>query len=520
MKDAFHWRILLIDDEKDILDVVSLTLSDAGYEVETACDGLEGMRACQAFDPQIVITDFRMPQMNGIEVLERIKSDAPDIEVIVATAYAEMDLAIKALQLDASDLITKPISNDVLLVAVERAQKRYQTRQKLKDYTRYLEQGWSDTTRELMETYAYQRRLIDSSMDGIFGCDTRDTIRTFNPSMEKISGHAKAEVLHRMTLEDLFDPAGAADLGTALNSTAYGGPGRLMLYETCLKHCKGDRVPVQISAARIEEQGRQEGLVCIVRDLRMLRRLEQEMADQARILHQDKMMSLGRLAASVAHEINNPLSGILNYLRLMARLLDRQDVDDAALAKFARYLKTVTDETDRCSKIVGNLLTFSRKSTEQQVPVNINELLERCVILSQHRMSLDRISLSTAISPETMTVMGDTNQLQQCIINLVFNAIDAMPNGGRLDLAAWPGKKGQEIHIEVKDDGCGIAPKDQARIFEPFFTTKDEGRGVGLGLSTTYGIIQHHGGDIQVKSTPGEGSTFNIRLPAIREPSP
>jgi PAS domain S-box-containing protein len=519
MNDAFNWRILLIDDEKDILDVVSVTLADAGFDVHTAGDGLQGLEACQDFQPHIAITDIRMPRMDGIELLEHIKAEHPEVEVIVVTAFAEMDLAIKALQLDASDFITKPLHNDALMIAVQRAQQRLQTRQKLKDYTRHLERGWDETTRELMETYAYQRKLIDSSMDGIVGCDTGQRVVTFNRSMEQMSGYLKDHVLQRISLVDLFKPAAAEGLLSALHGPDYGGPGRLQLYETFLNHRNGDALPVQISAARLEDEGRDEGLVCFVRDLRQLRRLEQEMANQARILHQDKMMSLGRLAASVAHEINNPLSGILNYLRLMARMLERDAPDEAALTKFKGYLETVTAETDRCARIIGNLLTFSRKPTEKKTPLSIQELLERCVVLSQHRMALDRIVLETQISSQTMMVMGDMNQLQQCIINLIFNAIDAMPGGGRLVLSARPCDDRRFVDIEVKDDGCGIEKSDQVRIFEPFYTTKEEGFGVGLGLSTTYGIIQHHGGGIQVESAPGKGSTFLIRLPARTEES-
>jgi two-component system, NtrC family, sensor kinase len=519
MNEAFDWRILLIDDEEDIREMLSLALSDAGFQVATAADGFLGIAACRDFNPHVVITDIRMPRMDGIQVLEAIKTDHPDVEVIVATAFAEMELAIKALQLDASDFITKPIHNDALMVAVERAQQRYQTRQKLKDYTRYLEEGWNETTKELIETYAYQQKLIESSIDGIVGCDAADAVVTFNRSMEQMSGWDKHTVLGRMTLAQLFEPAAADGLRSALDGPDQGGSGRLMLYETFLKHNNGAKVPVQISATCFEEDGQIEGRVYFIRDLRQLRRLEQEMADQASILHQDKMMSLGRLAASVAHEINNPLSGILNYLRLMARILERGNMDDAALVKFSQYLDTVTTETDRCAQIVGNLLIFSRKSGNKHAPVPIKELMERCIALSLHRMTLDQITLETHISPATMTVMGDMNQLQQCLINLIFNAIDAMPNGGCLVLTARPSDNHRHVDIVLKDDGCGIAPNDQPHIFEPFFTTKEEGYGVGLGLSTTYGIIQHHRGDIQVESVQGKGSTFRIRLPAHVERS-
>jgi signal transduction histidine kinase len=316
-----------------------------------------------------------------------------------------------------------------------------------------------------------------------------------------------------MKMEQLFDSKTADRFQIALDGPGGGGAGRLLLYETHLKHYNGEDVPVQISATRLENKGKNSGMVCFVRDLRLLRRLEQEMTDQARILHQDKMVSLGRLAASVAHEINNPLSGILNYLRLMTRIVKRGPLDNTALTKFNRYLETVTSETDRCAQIVNNLLIFSRKSDDKPARVDINELMERCVVLSRHRLSLDRITLETHFSPNRLTVKGDKNQLQQCIINLIFNAIDAMPDGGRIVLSTHFAEDNRHIEIWVEDDGCGMTPNDQARMFEPFFTTKEEGYGVGLGLSTTYGIIQRHKGDIHVESSPGKGTTFIIRLP-------
>ena len=517
MTDNNHWRVLIVDDEADIREVLSLTLADAGYQTETAADGVSGIEAYGSFHPHIVITDIRMPRMDGLELLERSKSEHPDVEVIVATAFAEMDLAIRALQLDASDFINKPVHNDALMIALERALHRYQTRRKLKDYTRFLEEGWTDTTRKLMETFDYQRKLIESSMDGIIGCDAEHIVVTFNRSMEQMSEYGKQEVVGQMTLEGFFDNQAAAQFEMTLKGTEYGGPGHLYLYETMLQTRKGRRLPVQISATRIEERGRVEGLVCFIRDLRQIRRLEQQMTHQARILHQDKMMSLGRLAASVAHEINNPLSGVLNYLKLMVRILNRGHPATDDLDKFARYLDTAACETERCSRIVSNLLTFSRKSSEVNQPVQVNELLERCIVLSRHRLELSGIDFESRVSPHPMVVKGDINQLQQCVINLIFNAVDAMPGGGQLILSARPSRDARNIEISVSDNGSGITPEDQERIFEPFFTTKAEGAGVGLGLSTTYGIIDRHGGNIRLQSQPGKGTVFTIDLPCIEQ---
>ncbi len=514
MPNNHDWRVLIIDDEEDIREVVCLALTDAGYNVETAADGILGLERCQSLDPQIVLTDIRMPRMDGIQLLERIKQQYADMEVIVATAFAEIDLAVKALQLDASDFITKPISNDALMVALERAKQRYTTRHKLQEYTRFLEEGWSETTRELMETIAYQKRLIESSMDGILGCNAEDVVITFNQSMEQMSGYTKSQAMHRMTLDQFFESGEAAKLDTELKSKNYGGTNFLFLYETHMRSVNGSPLPVQISATRLENQGTSEGLVCFIRDLRRIHKLEQQMANQARILHQDKMMSLGRLAASVAHEINNPLAGVLNYIRLMARLTAHQTIDTNQLTKFQRYLDVVEQETDRCSRIVSNLLTFARKTPAMDQAVDIDELMQRCIVLSQHRLQLGNIELDTRIDPNLPQLKGDINQLQQCIINLIFNAVDAMPEGGRLQISAASANS-QRVRIQVKDNGTGIATEDLPHIFEPFFTTKQEGHGTGLGLSTTYGIIERHNGTIEAHSQPGRGSTFHIELPGL-----
>jgi len=432
----------------------------------------------------------------------------------VATAFGEMDLAIRALQLDASDFITKPISDDALYLALSRARDRYTSRKQIKDYTALLEKEKAETSQQLFETIAFQRNLVENSMDGILGCNETDLVVTYNQSMEQILGYPKIEVIHKMTFDRFFSAEQATRFKEKLSAEKFGGQDRLNLYETTLRNKSGLDVPVQVSAVTLFDEGRANGLVCFFRDLREIRKLEREMADQARILHQDKMMSLGRLAASVVHEINNPLSGILNYLRLMARVLSRDTLTQERKEKFQGYLELVETETRRCSQIVSNLLSFSRKSSPSFGDVHIDELLQRCIILSRHRLQLSHISLDASILPDLPTVKGDFNQLQQCVINLIFNSIDAMGEGGDLKLDGGYDSREGRVIVTVKDSGPGISSEDLPRIFEPFYTTKKEGYGVGLGLSTVYGIMQHHHGTVTVESTPGQGAAFMLQLPA------
>lgn len=182
-----------------------------------------------------------------------------------------------------------------------------------------------------------------------------------------------------------------------------------------------------------------------------------------------------------------------------------------------QYLDLVENETDRCSHIVSSLLAFSRKSPPSFGPVQIEDLLQRSMALSRHKMELQNIKLVSAIEPGLPDVSGDFNQLQQSVINLIFNAIDAMPEGGTLTLDGKCDQTENQVNIAVSDTGHGIPESDLPHIFDPFFTTKKEGYGVGLGLSTIFGIMQHHQGAVDVKSRLGQGTTIILRLPVNRE---
>ncbi len=504
-------KVLLIDDDPGIRKVMTIALEDAGYTVISANDGESGIGLCASDSPDVVVTDIRMPGIDGIEVLRRIKEMDPDKEVIVATAFSDINYAIRALQLDASDFIVKPISEQAMMIALKRAQERFSTRRELRDYTALIEERWMETSEELARTFQTRKLLIESSIDGIIASDKAGRIMIFNKSMERMLGYSRTEAIGEMS-DRLFCAGEADKFKRALASAELGGRGRLFLYESYLAGIDGSRIPVQLSAAVMVQEDEEVGIVCFVRDEREIRKLAQEVADQARMLHQDKMISLGKLAASVVHEINNPLAGILNYVMLMSKILSRGGLAGDSISKFQGYLSIMQSELERCSKIVSNLLAFSRKSKLEFSPVDINELLSKCIDLSGHKLLLQNIRVETHLARDLPMIQGDFNQLQQCMINLIFNAVDAMPEGGVLSFESNFDPAKSLINIVVRDTGHGISREDLPYIFDPFFTTKKEGKGLGLGLSTTFGIIDRHKGTIHVESEPGKGTAFQIEF--------
>jgi two-component system, NtrC family, sensor kinase len=232
----------------------------------------------------------------------------------------------------------------------------------------------------------------------------------------------------------------------------------------------------------------------------------------------EKMASLGKLAAVVAHEINNPLAGIKTY----ARLLRRQFAAGAAppptpeqAKETDRILQMVDSEAGRCGDIVRNLLAFSRQSGSRMAEEDLAPVVERCRMLLKHQAEMLGVTLETRVAGDLPKVVCDAAQVQQVILALAMNALEATPSDGRVSIEA--AGDGDGVRVAIADTGWGIPKEHLDRIFEPFFTTKEAGKGVGLGLAVVYGIVTGHHGTIDVQSEPGHGTTFTVRLPA-RQP--
>ncbi|MCU0230062.1 MAG: ATP-binding protein [Acidobacteria bacterium] len=234
---------------------------------------------------------------------------------------------------------------------------------------------------------------------------------------------------------------------------------------------------------------------------------------QDQVIQSERLAGLGRLAAVVAHELNNPLAGVLVMVRRARKALARDSFSPEQRKETAGWLEMVDQEVARCGKIVQDLLAFSRHRRASREPVLVNEVASRALRLLGHKLDLAEVDLIETLDPKNPQVVGDTGQIQQALMAVLINAVEAMPQGGALEVATR-GRGDGGVEIEIKDSGIGIAAEDLPQIFEPFFTTKADGQGVGLGLSVVYGIVSRHGGRLDIASTPAQGTRVVIQLPA------
>lgn len=264
-----------------------------------------------------------------------------------------------------------------------------------------------------------------------------------------------------------------------------------------------------ITKRKADEKQTQDYLVKMVEQ-----RTRQLKETHERLLHQDKMASLGKLSSSVVHEINNPVAGILNLVMLSQRILKEDEIKQGELDLFSQYLGLMETETRRIGRIVSNLLVFARQSKIEVGKFDVNELIEQTLILNSNLLKINKIRLIEDLEHNLPLINGSEDQIRQVLMNLISNATESMSTASRKHLTIRTFSKPDEkaIGILISDTGTGIPQDTISKIFEPFFTTKKKGKGVGLGLSVVYGIIKEHGGQLYVDSTPGKGSNFSITL--------
>jgi len=392
--------------------------------------------------------------------------------------------------------------------------------------------------------YAEERKLrkrnkeIETILNGI-----QEFIMVITPNMEivevndaylKKMGYSREDVIGRKCHEiyqKIIYPCDSSEIECPLNEVIRNKlPCRQIRTRV---NAEGEPLHIEVRVYPVwEKDGRILNFIHISRDItkqkmeeeEITRRLEYMVEERTRqlkethekLLHQDKMSSLGKLSASVVHEINNPIAGILNLTLLIKRIVEEGPAgQETDFEKFLFYLNLMETETLRITRIVNNLLTFSRESKKELSKVDINRLIEKTLFLNANLLKINGVKVEKHLYPDLPKIIGSEDQLQQVFMNIISNAAETIEasGGGVLRLETRYLEKSERIAVIFKDTGIVIPKENISKIFEPFFTTKKEGKGVGLGLSVAYGIVRDHGGSIYVEPEEGKGNSFTVKLP-------
>jgi len=360
--------------------------------------------------------------------------------------------------------------------------------------------------RELKEANDFLMNLIESSVDGIIVTDMKGDILIFNRGAENILGYNREEVVGKMNIRNIYPPGVAREVMEKLKSPDFGGMGKLTSFPIFHQRKDGELIEGDLSASIIyDEKGHEIASVGIFKDLRERLRIERELQKmQEALLQSEKLAAMGRLTSQIAHELNNPIYGIMNTLELLKTEIPPEN-------KRRRILELSLSEIQRLSEMLRNMLSFSKPEEEKRRPVKIDGLIEGILLVMEKQMKESNIQVELSFDPDIPEIMASTNQMRQVLLNIFKNAKEAMPKGGTLFVRT--SQEDNRVLIHIQDTGIGIPEAIKDKIFDAFFTTKQKVKGVGLGLSVCYGIIRDHGGEIKVKSEEGKGTTFTIGLP-------
>jgi two-component system NtrC family sensor kinase len=359
----------------------------------------------------------------------------------------------------------------------------------------------------LQRSNIFLRNLLLSAADAIIAADRKGKIIIFNEAAAEVLDYSVAEALKKLDIRDIYPAGIATEVMRKMRSAEYGGRGKLKGYSVDVIGKSGEHIPINLYASIIYAGDQEVATIGIFRDLRESLRMQQELQKtQLQLLQAEKMASLGKLAAGVAHQLNNPLGGITLFTKL---LMEEHNLENNMRNDLERILR----DAQRCRDTVKELLEFARQSRYEMRPQDINQALSRTLFLVENHSIFQNVQIEKVLEPELPPVPADTQQLNHLFMNIIFNAAQAMEGKGKLTLKTFLIPNKRRIAISISDTGPGIPPEILSRIFEPFFTTKEEGRGTGLGLSLAYSIVENHNGTIGVQSRPGEGTTFTIELP-------
>lgn len=526
---------LIADDDEYIATFLQEAISDYAELTTTVVANAE--EALDLFSTgipiEILLTDLHMPGIGGEELIARIHKISPKTLIIVITGNSSIDTAVHLIKEGAYDYLTKPIEITDYLQAVDKAiEQVYAIRNK--DFSSDIGKMWHIS--QLMDKNLTSDKILQGIVDnaikmsqaqgGILYYFSNDTWETrIKINVSDVQNKIILQNILRAPWENLQQDKITKDIlyqsilpdHSLILACPFLDDNKLT--SILALHFGKNVLDPQIQGLLAVFASQVYSVVNMAnRIYELLRTHEESLKTHAEVdrLHEElkqstKLACIGELSASLAHDINTPLTCIGGFLQLYLKLLSQEDVTLDKLQDSQTYLVKALEETKRCQTIIRDLLIFSRKESHVYEPFSLIELVQKINNLLEQQFQQANIEYIVDVPLTMSPILGNANQIQQVLMNLLVNAKNAMLEGGKLTLQAL--EQNDKMEITISDTGAGIAPEHLQKIFEPFFTTKKAGKGTGLGLSITKKIIKEHGGDIKVQSIVGKGTTFILQLP-------
>ena len=497
-------KILIVDDEEIIVKLLSMSLRSDGYETLSAYNGEQGLEVFKSESPDIVVTDIKMPGMDGLELLKKIKEIDDEKEVIIVTGHGDIDSTITALQYGASDFINKPVRDESLAIALERAKAKIDIREKLKEYTENLEDKIAEATEDIRRKSNFQRLLIRSSNDAIVAFDHDWKVVVYNPEAAKMFGEAAKDVRNIMTIDDLYTPKIAQIFKNQAKKEKK--QSTLPWRENSINTKDGRQIPVRYTSNVLYKEGNFVGTVSFFQDLTELKRLETE------LVQSERLAAVGQTVSGLAHYVKNILIGLQGGSYVVDVGIANNNTE-----KLKTGWQTIKRNIKRIGGLTQDLLTYSKQREPEFEACVPNDIADDVIELVTDVAASNGVLISKEFDDSIGEVMADSQTIHRSLLNLINNAVDACVEDEdtskkhTVKVKTYRDKKNY-FCFAVEDNGCGMDKDIQKQLFDPMFSSKG-GKGTGLGLLVTSRLIEEHKGVIETKTSPGSGSTFTIKLP-------
>jgi PAS domain S-box-containing protein len=498
------FKILIVDDEELIVRLLSISLRSDGYQTVSAFSGEQGLEVFKAESPDIVVTDIKMPGMDGLELLKKIKEIDPEKEVIIVTGHGDIDSTITALQYGASDFINKPVRDAALAIALERAKSKIAIRKKLEEYTTTLEIKIAEATEEIRRKSNFQRLLITSSNDAIVAFDRDWKVVVYNPEAARIFGEAAKDVRNKMTIDELYTPKIAKGFKNQVKDEK---DQRNFPWKEQMIHTKdGRQIPVRYASNVLFENNEFVGTVNFFQDLTEIKRLEKE------LVQSERLAAVGQTVSGLAHYVKNILIGLKGGSYIVDVGIQKNNTE-----KLKSGWETIKKNIKRIGDLTQDLLTYSKQREPEMEACSPHDIINELVELLKGFAASKNIILSKDLDKSINQVMADPKTIHHALLNIINNAIDAciededITKKHEVKILTHIDKN-HMICFEVADNGCGMDEDTRNKLFTPMFSSKG-GKGTGLGLLVTGKLIEEHKGVIEIETSPGAGSTFTVKLP-------